>query len=54
MFFILASILATHPPSKAEGVSHASIAMIVMIYLYVIGYSASRGPGYVLSMSLGL
>jgi hypothetical protein len=45
MFFILASILVTHPPSEAKGVSNASIAMIVMIYLYVIGYSASWGPG---------
>ena len=43
--FILASVLATHPPSEAVGVSRASIAMIVMIYLYVIAYSASWGPG---------
>ncbi|OQV08498.1 hypothetical protein CLAIMM_12761 [Cladophialophora immunda] len=45
MMFILGAILATHPPNQADGVSHASIAMVVMIYLYVIGYSLSWGPG---------
>ncbi|KIX99567.1 uncharacterized protein Z520_05143 [Fonsecaea multimorphosa CBS 102226] len=45
MMFILGAILATHPPNQAHGVSHASIAMVVMIYLYVIGYSLSWGPG---------
>lgn len=45
MMFIIGSVLATHPPNlKATSVSHASIAMVVMIYLYVIGYSASWGP----------
>lgn len=46
MMFILGSVLATHPPdTKNVGyVSPASIAMVVMIYLYVIGYSASWGP----------
>ncbi|KAK3621012.1 hypothetical protein LTR56_023055 [Elasticomyces elasticus] len=43
--FILAAVLVTNPPNPdAGGVSSASIAMIVMIYLYVIGYSASWGP----------
>jgi len=45
MMFILGAVLATHPPdTKATSVSPASIAMVVMIYLYVIGYSASWGP----------
>ncbi|EMC95376.1 hypothetical protein BAUCODRAFT_72583 [Baudoinia panamericana UAMH 10762] len=45
MMFIIGAVLATHPPNtKIPGVSHASIAMVVMIYLYVIGYSASWGP----------
>jgi len=45
MMFILGAILVTHPPNPdASGVSSASIAMVVMIYLYVIGYSASWGP----------
>lgn len=45
MMFIIAAVLATHPPdTNATGVSQASIAMVVMIYLYVIGYSASWGP----------
>ncbi|KAK5124608.1 hypothetical protein LTR85_001321 [Meristemomyces frigidus] len=45
MMFILAAVLVTNPPDpKDPGVSSASIAMIVMIYLYVIGYSASWGP----------
>jgi MFS family permease len=43
--FIIGAVLATHPPNtKDPHVSHASIAMVVMIYLYVIGYSASWGP----------
>lgn len=45
MMFIIAAVLATHPPNQdAQGASQASIAMVVMIYLYVIGYSASWGP----------
>jgi sugar porter (SP) family MFS transporter len=47
MMFIIGAVLATHPPdtsASASGVSSASIAMVVMIYLYVIGYSASWGP----------
>lgn len=45
MMFIIGAVLATHPPnSKSSTVSPASIAMVVMIYLYVIGYSASWGP----------
>ncbi|OBT57933.1 hypothetical protein VE04_02497 [Pseudogymnoascus sp. 24MN13] len=44
MMFILGAVLATHPPTNVNTVSPASIGMIVMIYLYVIGYSASWGP----------
>ncbi|KAH6683065.1 general substrate transporter [Halenospora varia] len=44
MMFILGAVLATHPPTNVNTVSPASIAMVVMIYLYVIGYSASWGP----------
>lgn len=44
MMFILGSVLATHPPTNPKVVSPASIGMVVMIYLYVIGYSASWGP----------
>jgi MFS family permease len=45
MMFILGAVLATNPPdTKSATVSNASIAMCVMIYLYVIGYSASWGP----------
>ncbi|KAF2001023.1 quinate permease [Amniculicola lignicola CBS 123094] len=45
MMIIIASVLATHPPVVGSGtVSKASIAMVTMIYLYVIGYSASWGP----------
>ncbi|KAJ5832813.1 hypothetical protein N7474_001124 [Penicillium riverlandense] len=45
MMFIIGAVLATHPPNvKAKTVSPASIGMVVMIYLYVIGYSASWGP----------
>ncbi|KAK5135895.1 hypothetical protein LTR08_004545 [Meristemomyces frigidus] len=45
MMIILGSVLATHPPDlTAGGVSSASLAMVVMIYFYVIGYSASWGP----------
>ncbi|KAF2814490.1 quinate permease [Mytilinidion resinicola] len=45
MMFIIGAVLATHPPVvKSDTVSSASIAMVVMIYLYVIGYSASWGP----------
>jgi sugar porter (SP) family MFS transporter len=44
MMIILGSVLATHPPTNTNVVSSASIAMVVMIYLYVIGYSASWGP----------
>lgn len=45
MMFIIGSVLATHPPDPSmSGISQASIAMVAMIYLYVIGYSASWGP----------
>ena len=49
MMFIIGAVLATHPPVKPIAgipavVSPASIAMVAMIYLYVIGYSASWGP----------
>jgi hypothetical protein len=44
MMFIIGAVLATHPPTNVNTVSPASIAMVVMIYLYVIGYSASWGP----------
>ncbi|ESZ95807.1 quinate permease [Sclerotinia borealis F-4128] len=45
MMFILASVLVTHPPdTKSTIVSPASIAMVVIIYFFVIGYSASWGP----------
>lgn len=46
MMFIIGAVLATHPPSPDAGgvVSQASIGMVTMIYLYVIGYSASWGP----------
>jgi len=45
MMFIIGAVLATNPPdAKATSVSSASIAMVAMIYLYVIGYSASWGP----------
>ncbi|RHZ63574.1 sugar porter family MFS transporter [Aspergillus thermomutatus] len=44
MMFIIGAVLATHPPDpNASGVSQASIAMVVMIYLYVICYS-TWGP----------
>jgi hypothetical protein len=45
MMFIIGGVLHTHPPNpKSTTVSPASIAMVCMIYLYVIGYSASWGP----------
>ncbi|KAG4029035.1 hypothetical protein MFRU_018g01400 [Monilinia fructicola] len=45
MMFILSAVLVTHPPNtKSPTVAPASIAMVVMIYLFVIGYSASWGP----------
>jgi hypothetical protein len=45
MMFIIGAVLSTHPPVvPSNTVSSASIAMVVMIYLYVIGYSASWGP----------
>ncbi|KAF1947606.1 quinate permease [Clathrospora elynae] len=45
MMFIIGAVLATNPPNTSSGtVSSASIAMVAMIYLYVIGYSASWGP----------
>ncbi|KAF2705490.1 quinate permease [Pleomassaria siparia CBS 279.74] len=45
MMFIIGAVLVTHPPDPSSGtVSSASIAMVAMIYLYVIGYSASWGP----------
>ncbi|KAL4903896.1 hypothetical protein BDW74DRAFT_34974 [Aspergillus multicolor] len=42
--FILGAVLVSYPPVDTSKVSSASIAMIVMIYLYVISYSASWGP----------
>ncbi|KAF4815575.1 Quinate permease [Colletotrichum tropicale] len=45
MMFILAAVLATHPPGDGKAVSSASIAMCVLIYLYVIAYTGSWGPG---------
>lgn len=45
MMFIIGGVLHNHPPdTKSKHVSPASIAMVAMIYLYVIGYSASWGP----------
>lgn len=46
MMFIIGAVLATHPPDPEAGggVSQASTAMVAMIYLFVIGYSASWGP----------
>ena len=45
MMIIIGAVLATNPPdTKSSDVSKASIAMICMIYFYVIGYSASWGP----------
>ena len=44
MMIIIGAVLHTHPPTNVNVVSPASIAMVVMIYLYVIGYSASWGP----------
>jgi sugar porter (SP) family MFS transporter len=45
MMFIIGAVLVTNPPDPdASSVSSASIAMVAMIYLYVIGYSASWGP----------
>ncbi|PMD67600.1 general substrate transporter [Hyaloscypha bicolor E] len=44
MMFIIGGVLKDHPPTNVNTVSPASIAMVVMIYLYVIGYSASWGP----------
>jgi hypothetical protein len=44
MMFIIGAVLHLHPPTNTNTVSPASIAMVVMIYLYVIGYSASWGP----------
>jgi sugar porter (SP) family MFS transporter len=44
MMFVIGGVLHTHPPTNVNVVSPASIAMVVMIYLYVIGYSASWGP----------
>lgn len=44
MMFIIGAVLKTNPPTNINVVSNASIAMVCMIYLYVIGYSASWGP----------
>lgn len=45
MMFIIGAVLATNPPDpNSSVVSSASIAMVTMIYLYVIGYSFSWGP----------
>lgn len=43
--FIIGALLVSFPPDPDAGsVSSPSIAMVVMIYLYVIAYSASFGP----------
>lgn len=43
--FIIGAVLAAKPPNpNSTKVSPASIAMVVHIYLYIIGYSASWGP----------
>ncbi|KAJ5457729.1 Major facilitator superfamily domaingeneral substrate transporter [Penicillium sp. IBT 31633x] len=45
MMMVLGGVLVSYPPNPdGGGISSASLAMIVMIYLYVIGYSASWGP----------
>lgn len=51
IMFVLAAVLATNPTNSdtadgggGGGISSASLAMVIMIYLYVIGYSASWGP----------
>lgn len=44
MMFVLGAVLHNYPPVNTHVISHASIAMVTMIYLYVIGYSASWGP----------
>jgi sugar porter (SP) family MFS transporter len=44
MMIIIGTVLHTHPPTNTNTVSPASIAMVCMIYLFVIGYSASWGP----------
>jgi len=44
MMFIIGGVLHNHPPTNVNVVSPASIAMVVMIYLFVVGYSASWGP----------
>lgn len=42
---INASVLATHPTDQGfSSVSAASVAMIVMIYLFCVAYSGSWGP----------
>jgi sugar porter (SP) family MFS transporter len=38
MMFILGAVLVSRPPVDTSSVSSASIAMIVIVYLYVIGY----------------
>jgi len=44
-FFILGGLFKAHPPdASSPHVSNASIAMAVMIYLYVIPYCFSWGP----------
>ncbi|KAL4806212.1 general substrate transporter [Aspergillus unguis] len=42
--FILGAVLVSYPPVDTTSVSKASIAMIVMVYLYVTSYSISWGP----------
>ncbi|KAL3419260.1 sugar transporter [Phlyctema vagabunda] len=44
MMFVLGAVLASYPPTDTNVISPASIGMVAMIYLYVIGYSASWGP----------
>ncbi|KAF5554633.1 quinate permease [Fusarium mexicanum] len=45
VMLIIGAVLATNAPdTNSNKVSSASVAMIALIYLYVIGYSASWGP----------
>ncbi|TFK37543.1 general substrate transporter [Crucibulum laeve] len=44
IFFILAAIMATHPPELDGRLSAASKAMMALIYLHVIVYSLTMGP----------
>jgi sugar porter (SP) family MFS transporter len=44
VMLIIGVIYATLPPQQGGQVSSASYAMIVMIYIYCVGYSCSWGP----------